>query len=494
MKTTITRFEPRHLVAAIALALGSGAAGAATITVDSSDDNAASTSCNLRSAIASINAGAAGAACAAATTGTFGDNDTIQFDGALAASTITLTQGQFAPTKPMTIQGSGQTIDAAGASSVMYALYAGLVLNDLTIRNGYSASVAGGISVVGGTVTLNRVDMSGNTVSGGALGAFGGQVASIQVNSSYLHGNTGASGGAVHVQNGELHLADTLIAATTATSSGGAVAIAGGPMTATDCQFVGNSAANGGAISTAAYVLLERTTFSGNSATQSGGAGYFSGSSGTLAFVDSTLSGNSAANGGAIGMTHGGSIDVTNSTLSGNTATGSGGAIYGRKYPQVTLTNATISGNSAASGGGMWIAADGNYGTTTLASSNSIVSANSAGNGKDMAGSYAQLTGNNNLFGTALNVAPFNNAGNANVFSDNPGLGPLADNGGTTNTRALLAGSPAIDAGSNAVAAGLTTDQRGTGFARVVGGTVDIGAYEYLGEDRIFLGDFEPGG
>jgi hypothetical protein len=54
---------------------------------------------------------------------------------------------------------------------------------------------------------------------------------------------------------------------------------------------------------------------------------------------------------------------------------------------------------------------------------------------------------------------------------------PLADNGGPTRTMALLAGSPAINAGG-AVLGGLTTDQRGTGFPRVVGSAVDMGAYE----------------
>ena len=59
------------------------------------------------------------------------------------------------------------------------------------------------------------------------------------------------------------------------------------------------------------------------------------------------------------------------------------------------------------------------------------------------------------------------------------GLGPLKDNGGPTQTFALLAGSPAIDMGSNAlIPAGVTTDQRGAGFPRIRGGVVDIGAYE----------------
>ena len=59
----------------------------------------------------------------------------------------------------------------------------------------------------------------------------------------------------------------------------------------------------------------------------------------------------------------------------------------------------------------------------------------------------------------------------------NPLLAPLGNYGGPTQTMALLPGSPAIDAGNNAlIPAGVTTDQRG--FARIVNGTVDIGAFE----------------
>ena len=67
-----------------------------------------------------------------------------------------------------------------------------------------------------------------------------------------------------------------------------------------------------------------------------------------------------------------------------------------------------------------------------------------------------------------------------------PLLGPLAFNGGPTQTHALLPGSPAIDAGSNALAVDfgfpenpLVSDQRGDGFDRIVSGTVDIGAFEF---------------
>jgi hypothetical protein len=67
----------------------------------------------------------------------------------------------------------------------------------------------------------------------------------------------------------------------------------------------------------------------------------------------------------------------------------------------------------------------------------------------------------------------------ANIVGQNPLLGPLANNGGPTQTHALLSGSPAIDTGSNPLA--LSFDQRGTGFARTVGAQTDIGAFEVQG-------------
>jgi hypothetical protein len=57
-----------------------------------------------------------------------------------------------------------------------------------------------------------------------------------------------------------------------------------------------------------------------------------------------------------------------------------------------------------------------------------------------------------------------------------PLLAPLADNGGPTLTQALAAGSPALSAGSNVL--GLQFDQRGPGYPRAFGATIDIGAYE----------------
>lgn len=71
---------------------------------------------------------------------------------------------------------------------------------------------------------------------------------------------------------------------------------------------------------------------------------------------------------------------------------------------------------------------------------------------------------------------------------------PLGDHGGPTPTHALSAASYAIDHG-NVDAVAMDTDQRGAGYARVVNGTADIGAYErQLVDDEIFYGGMEPGG
>ena len=84
------------------------------------------------------------------------------------------------------------------------------------------------------------------------------------------------------------------------------------------------------------------------------------------------------------------------------------------------------------------------------------------------------------------NLSGISNGSNGNLIGTaaapiNPMLGPLQNNGGPTKTMALLPGSPAINAGDNSlIPAGVTTDQRGTGYARIDDGTVDIGAYEFV--------------
>jgi len=200
---------------------------------------------------------------------------------------------------------------------------------------------------------------------------------------------------------------------------------------------------------------------------------------------------------------------ITNSTLSGNSAGLVGGGIYNSYYSTLIVLNSTLSGNSAASdGGGIY----NNY-YTTLAIFNSTLSGNSATyNGGSIYNRLAELdisdtiltagASGENIFNLSATVISWgynlsNDAaggdattgpgGLLNATGDqrntDPLLGPLQDNGGPTFTHALLVGSPAIDAGDpnfdpNNFTPPLITDQRGSGFARVVNSRVDIGAFE----------------
>jgi hypothetical protein len=160
------------------------------------------------------------------------------------------------------------------------------------------------------------------------------------------------------------------------------------------------------------------------------------------------------------------SSTINNSTISENSSReGEGGGIYNDSG--MTISNSTISGNSAFSGGGI-------FGTATL--QNSIVANSpSGGNCNDTVTSDGY-----NL--SSDNTCNFDQVGDLN--NTNPLLGPLQNNGGPTQTQALLDGSPAIDAGNpNGCTDGhghlLRTDQRG--YPRPdhedMGGC-DMGAYE----------------
>jgi Chlamydia polymorphic membrane protein (Chlamydia_PMP) repeat len=266
-------------------------------------------------------------------------------------------------------------------------------------------------------------------------------------------------------------------------------------------------AGDGGGLSVgeSGRVAVVNSTITGNSATNSGGGACVL-PGGSLTLADSTISGNSADNnGGGICVSPQGSALVGNSTISGNFAN-NGGGIYVAAFPSLALTvgNSTISGNSADnSGGGIWMdgpataviqsstiafniadsdnvgAGDGGGIFVFIGGSMTLQSTLVANNLHGLTGSSADIAGSvtasnclvEDIFGTV-----FAAGSGGNIIGQDPHLGALADNGGPTLTHALLAGSPATEAGGSV--AGLVTDQRGPGFARVVGLAADIGAFE----------------
>src|SRR6267154_865717 len=217
----------------------------------------------------------------------------------------------------------------------------------------------------------------------------------------------------------------------------------------------------GGGIRNRGTLSLNNVTLTTNSSGINGGGLL---NFGTLTLTNTTVSANTAGtDGGGIYNSGSGTLTVTASTLSGNTANGigrNGGGIF--NAGAAALTNVTLGDNTATLGGGISNPA----GTATL--TNTLVANSTGGN----CNGAITSSGNNLDSGSTCAFA-----GAGDLSNQDPLLGVLANNGGATQTRALPAGSPAIDAGNNAVCP--ATDQRGAARPFPAAGNCDIGAFEF---------------
>jgi len=266
----------------------------------------------------------------------------------------------------------------------------------------------------------------------------------------------------------------------------------------------GTTAGSGGAISSASPLTLARMHLLGNQSQSLGGAVHLT--LGGCTFVDSSFSGNTAFQGGAISSFGVVSypLRLINSTVSGNTATGNDGGIVHRmklccRTSILEIINSTVTLNTGAGSGGVAsvaLGSGGAPGNSLVRVRNSIIAGNSAPNLVTFAngGATASFTSDGyNLSNTAMG-AFLNHPTDQN--NANAGLGPLQLNGGSTPTHALLSNSDALDAGDNS-GSGVQSDQRGPGFVRTaeqplsnVGDGTDIGAYEMRSE-ILFANGFE---
>lgn len=273
----------------------------------------------------------------------------------------------------------------------------------------------------------------------------------------------------------------------------------------------GTSAVGGGGIINNGTLTITNSTFSQNTTGRRGGAIY---SVGQLRVINTTFSGNRANLGGAISSPDNqGTAEVTGSTFSGNSAVnrgnifGQGGAI--ENQGALSVINSTFSGNRAGAGGGIASGGtattiNGNTFSAQLFLTNDTFSGNSASLGNGGGGIVSATLGSAKATNTILakgsagaNCVGTVTDGGFNISSDascafsqrtsknrtNPKLAKtLANNGGPTQTIALLKGSPALNAipkGASRCAPAsppLTTDQRGV--KRPQGKGCDIGAYE----------------
>jgi len=294
------------------------------------------------------------------------------------------------------------------------------------------------------------------------------------------------------IPSGTLTLIDCVVRYNTTPRDGGGIANNAGTLILIRSTVTGNAAENGGGISNGDFgtVALTDSTLGGNLALQGGGlfSGYFDVSpSGTkVSLTNSTVSGNTVGSGPGTGFGAGifrnrGMLLLTNSTISGNISGYAGGGIYDSGFNmQVALNNCSITGNSAGTpvaggyGGGI-------RGGTVMTLRNTIVAGNTVnGSPADCSGTLTSAGYNlvQNMSGCAF-------AGDltGNIMGKDAKVGIVANNGGPTQTVALQADSPAIDAGNPALpgsggAACASLDQRGMARPQPPGGRCDIGAFE----------------
>ena len=336
--------------------------------------------------------------------------DEIVFDVGLTG-TITLSTGEMFITDDLTITGPGAgaiTIDAQMMDRIFN-------IDDLA---GTEIVVS-----ISGLMFIN-----GSHSSGGAVINF----EDLSIDACVFENNISFNGGVIHNQG-------TLTEITNST-------------------FSGNSADSGGVIDNflGTIVKITNSTFSGNNA-EAGGVILNGGPIGEI--TNSTFSGNSAdSGGGAIWNASPGTIEkITNSTFSGNSATGRGGAIFNQIDRTIEeITNCTFSGNSTGiDGGAIWNDGDMNISFTTIANNQAA----DEGGGIFENGASIRIRNSIVAFNTATTSGPncngdittlvteinnYSNDGSCGFDGDNSTilLGPLANNGGPTQTLALLGGDP----------------------------------------------------
>lgn len=366
--------------------------------------------------------------------------------------TITLISGQLAVNSTSTagrlmiINSTGASnlkISGNNASRIFFVNTGGdLALNGITIMNGFALDT-------GGIYNLGAITLINTTVTGNFATNIGGE-------------SFRGSGGGIY-NRGTAQVISSTVSRNTSVNNGGGIYNGGG----------------------AAILTITNSTISDNKALGVGGG--IGNISGTVTLTNSTVSGNTASHSGGIDISLNGTAALINSTVSGNTATLYGG-IFKDGDAVLTLTNSTVTGNRGTSTNSENVGGIINTASLTILN-NTIVAGNTVANPAafpDFRGfispssSYNLIGNNRGIYYEITNNINGNQVGTPTNPID-PRLAPLANNGGATQTHALLFDSPAIDKGNSF---GATTDQRGflrpidfPGTASIADGT-DIGAFE----------------
>ncbi len=357
----------------------------------------------------------------------------------------------------LTLNGNYAIDDGGG----MYTYYSSPILTNLTFSGNYAADDGGGLKIGYGDPVLTQITFSDNYADGNGGGMSDTGSDSTLANITFANNRANYYGGGLYLYYSDLTLTNVTFNSNEAiTQSGGGMSNNGGAPHLTNVRFEYNDAKQGGGMynNASAISYLDGVTFINNTAGQGGGI-YNYNSNPTVS--NSLFAGNSALGGGI--YNYNSSPIITNTTISGNT--GTYGGIYNVINSLPTLSYVTISDNSS----GMYNSAESHpilHGV--------LIANNTNGDCDNEAGGYLEATSSHNLVEDSAHACGLTNGANGNIVGRDPVLGALADNGGDTLTHALLATSPAIDAGEDVFCP--AADQRGV--ARPVGLTCDIGAFE----------------
>jgi outer membrane protein OmpA-like peptidoglycan-associated protein len=441
---------------------------------------------------------------------------TLKIDGAGNHQIFYINASDRNPFPPVTISGLTMADGNSGATpggAIDVSRDAALSLNNDVISGSTSNADGGGV-FSHGSLSVTDSTITGNTASDG--GAITEAYSHIAVKDSQLTHNqaTRFGGGAIAAYLGSLSLTGTTVSQNTSAGVGGGIlSFTEYGTTIKDSTLSGNTAGAGGGLFVGqpeAYkynpLTVANSTISDNQAQD--GAGIDISSDAQLSpttITHSTLSGNQAGSksfGGGL-LIEGNvdsAIDVVDSTISGNSAADGGGvslgydgshAFFGSPPGSVAFENSTIAANTAsASGGGIYLGqyntGSGDQSATAKISSTIVAGNTAAGSAEDLARPSTSTSGG---FDAAFSLiqhpgsAPFLSQ-QSDITGVDPQLGPLQNNGGPTETMMPSATSPVIDQGK--AATDLTTDQRFdprtvdvSGIANPPGGDgTDIGAVE----------------
>jgi predicted outer membrane repeat protein len=435
---------------------------------------------------------------------TFSLNTASARGGAIASggtASLTVTQSTFSKNSA---EGWGGAIvnDDKGSVTIQSSAFRE---NSGLNGGGFANEGDGLVTVENSTFTQNTAFVTTVLASGEGGGMHTNSSGDVVITGGAFSENKARSGGGLGNEGaGQLRITGTRFSSNTAEEKGGGILIQSGTIRMLDIDVIGNFAdaaieAGGGIayegdklVSTGEAAAIENSRIRDNKAKGQGG-GIDSRGDGPLHIATTSITGNTAATGGGIHHVGDAPLEVTRSTLSGNFAE-SGGGLLTDGDGETIVENATVSSNRAGQfGGGLLASSRLSIRSSTVAGNNAASGGGISNGGGDLVGDgtvfllntiVANSPTGGNCIGTMTSLGGNIDSGNTcqlRELSDQPGtvprLGPLADNGGPTQTHALLADSPAQEkAICTEVEPCPPVDQRGV--ARPIFTWSDIGAYE----------------